>query len=169
MEGLTTAGGGAGYEGERKVGRERKRKLLEWDRLLKDFRYSDALDAVLRKVISSSVFSFSLLSLLVSHANPSPDAQQSVTPATTFALLEELIHRAGLPLALANRHDLSLEPILRFLVKHITNPRYCVLAADVAVVLIGSSSLFSRSVPFTPLKRADPTPKRLDQRSTPQL
>lgn len=38
------------FEGEHKVGRERKKKLMEWDRLLKDFRYGDALDSVLRKV-----------------------------------------------------------------------------------------------------------------------
>lgn len=60
-----------------------------------------------------------------------------MTPATAFALLSELMHRDGLPIALANRHDLSLEPILKFLVKHITNPRYCNLAADVATVIIG--------------------------------
>ena len=66
---------------------------------------------------------------------------QGITPSTTFALLTELIHRDGLPLALANRHDLSLEPILKFLVKHITDARHCILACDVASVLIGS--LFS--------------------------
>ncbi|KAM0792958.1 hypothetical protein ACM66B_002716 [Microbotryomycetes sp. NB124-2] len=99
----------AAYEGEVKVGRERKRKLQEWDRLLKDFRYGDALDSVMRK---------------------------AVTPATTFALLEELMHRDGLTIALSNRHDASLEPILRFLSKHVTNPRYGVMAADIASVLI---------------------------------
>ena len=44
MEGL------AAFEGERKVGKERRKKLMEWDRMLKDFRYGDALDSVLRKV-----------------------------------------------------------------------------------------------------------------------
>jgi U3 small nucleolar RNA-associated protein 15 len=46
MEGL----GGRTFAGEKKVGRDRKKKLQEWDRLLKDFRYGDALDSVLRKV-----------------------------------------------------------------------------------------------------------------------
>lgn len=50
------------------------------------------------------------------------------------------MHRDGLAIALANRHDLSLEPILKFLVKYITNPRHCTLAADVATVVIGQSS-----------------------------
>lgn len=62
-----------------------------------------------------------------------------MTPATAFALLTELIHRNGLSIALANRHDLSLEPILKFLIKHITNPRYSRLSIDVVTVLIGPS------------------------------
>ncbi|GAA5877675.1 hypothetical protein JCM1840_004981 [Sporobolomyces johnsonii] len=109
------------FEGEIKVGKERRRKLTEWDRMLKNFRYGDALDSVLRK---------------------------DVTPATTFALMEELIHRDGLPIALANRHDLSLEPVLSFLVKHITSPRYCVLAADVASVLI---EIYTPTLGLSPL------------------
>lgn len=72
-----------------------------------------------------------------------------MTPSTTFALLSELMHRDGLPIALANRHDLSLEPILKFLVKHITNPRYCSLAADVATVVIGKSLFHNVSMRAT--------------------
>ena len=45
MEGLSNT-----FEGEQKVGREKKKKLMEWDRMLKEFRYGDALDSVLRKV-----------------------------------------------------------------------------------------------------------------------
>lgn len=103
----------ATFEGETKVTKERRKKLSDWDRMLKNFRYGDALDSVLR---------------------------QDVTPATAFALLEELIRRDGLPIALANRHDVSLEPILSFLVRHITDARYCTLASDVASVLIGAWS-----------------------------
>lgn len=47
MEGLPSASGG-----EKKLGRERKKKLMVWDRMLKDFRYGDALDSVMRKVCS---------------------------------------------------------------------------------------------------------------------
>lgn len=115
MEGLK----GSYLEGETKVSKERKRKLTEWDKMLKNFRYGDALDSVLRK---------------------------DVTPATGFALLEELIRRDGLPIALANRDDISLEPVLSFLVKHVTNPRYCSLATDVANQLIGKYNLIETSV-----------------------
>ena len=72
-------------------------------------------------------------------------ARQNIAPATTFALLTELIHRDGLPIALANRHDLSLEPVLKFLVKHVVDPRYCTVAVDTAKVLIGTS--LSLSIP----------------------
>lgn len=47
MEGLS---GGRTFAGETKVSKDKKKKLQEWDRLLKDFRYGDALDSVLRKV-----------------------------------------------------------------------------------------------------------------------
>jgi len=102
----------ATFEGEVKVSKERRRKLTEWDRMLKSFRYGDALDSVMRG---------------------------DVTPATAFALMDELIRRDGLPIALANRTDLTLEPVLSFLVKHITHPRYSILAADIASVLVGAS------------------------------
>ncbi|GAA5984109.1 hypothetical protein JCM11641_000316 [Rhodosporidiobolus odoratus] len=111
----------ATFEGEVKVGRERKRKLAEWDKMLKNFRYGDALNSVMR-----------------------PD----VTPATAFALMEELIRRDGLPIALANRHDLTLEPVLSFLVKHITSPRFCTLAVDIATVLI---EIYTPTLGLSPL------------------
>lgn len=125
----------ATYEGEVKVTKERRRKLTEWDRMLKNFRYGDALDSALR---------------------------QDVTPATTFALLEELIRRDGLPIALANRTDLTLEPVLSFLVKHITHPRYSVLAVDVASVLVGAFTAFSLQSTFVSIDLVD------WQTSTPQ-
>ncbi|BGO97179.1 U3 small nucleolar RNA-associated protein 15 [Rhodotorula toruloides] len=111
----------ATFEGETKVTKERRKKLSEWDRMLKNFRYGDALDSVMRR---------------------------DVTPATAFALMEELIRRDGLAIALANRTDVSLEPVLSFLVKHITDPRYCVLAADVASVLI---DIYTPTLGLSPL------------------
>ncbi|GAA5970857.1 hypothetical protein JCM8115_007020 [Rhodotorula mucilaginosa] len=111
----------ATFEGETKVTKERRKKLSDWDRMLKNFRYGDALDSVLRK---------------------------DVTPATTFALMEELVRRDGLAIALANRHDVSLEPVLSFLVKHVTDARYCTLAADVASVLI---DIYTPTLGLSPL------------------
>ncbi|GAA6009957.1 hypothetical protein JCM11491_000880 [Sporobolomyces phaffii] len=115
MEGLKS------IEGEIKVAKDRRRKLTQWDKLLKNFRYGDALDSVLGR---------------------------DVTPATTFALLDELVHRDGLAIALANRDDISLEPVLSFLVKHVTNPRYCSLATDVANQLI---EIYTSALGLSPL------------------
>ncbi|SCV72504.1 BQ2448_4041 [Microbotryum intermedium] len=120
-EGKEAMEGMQAFEGEQKMGRDKKKKLMEWDRMLKDFRYGDALDSVLRK---------------------------GITAPTTFALLEELIHRDGLTIALAKRNDLSLEPILKFLVQHITNPRHCILASDVANVLI---EIYTPTLGLSPL------------------
>jgi U3 small nucleolar RNA-associated protein 15 len=63
---------------------------------------------------------------------------------TTFSLIQELIHRDGLKNALAGRDDVLLEPVLRLLLKHVTDPRFGELVCDVARVVIGefSSSCF---------------------------
>lgn len=55
----------------------------------------------------------------------------------TFSLIQELIHRDGLRVALAGRDDVLLEPVLRLLIKHVTDPRFGELVVDLATVLIG--------------------------------
>ncbi|ETS64481.1 hypothetical protein PaG_00942 [Moesziomyces aphidis] len=93
----------------------RKRKLADYDRLLKSFRYSDALDAALRK---------------------------GVAPSVTFGLILELIHRSprgsadGLRRAIAGRDDVTLEPVLRFLLRHAANPSYVDLVCDTLNVIV---------------------------------
>eukprot|EP00043_Microstomoeca_roanoka_P009156 m.87213 g.87213 ORF g.87213 m.87213 type:complete len:367 (-) comp14497_c0_seq1:2050-3150(-) len=87
----------------------RKKKLKPYDRLLKAFEYSAALDAVF----------------------------QAKTPVLVKAsFLHELVQREGLRTALSNRDDASLEPILRFVVKNITNPRYTRLLVNVAHLIL---------------------------------
>ena len=73
--------------------------------------------------------------------------QQDVRPSTTFALIQELIQRDGLQIALSGRDDVTLEPILSFLVRHVTDPRFGEMASDVAGVIIGG---WTR--PFRPRK-----------------
>ncbi|CAL1700701.1 unnamed protein product [Somion occarium] len=94
---------------EFRVERKRKKRLKEYDRLLKTFKYSAALDSVLRK---------------------------QVPPTTTFSLIQELIHRDGLRTALAGRDDVLLEPILRLLLKYVSDPRFGEMVCDVAGVVI---------------------------------
>ncbi|KAJ3416503.1 snoRNA-binding rRNA-processing protein [Chytridiales sp. JEL 0842] len=76
----------------------KKKRLKPYDKFLKSFSYSKALDAVLQS--------------------------QQRNPLVVVSLLEELIHRDGLKIALGGRDDIALEPIARFLVKHINNGRY---------------------------------------------
>ncbi|SOV05612.1 related to UTP15 - nucleolar protein, component of the small subunit processome [Ustilago sp. UG-2017a] len=93
----------------------RKRKLQDYDRFLKAFRYGDALDAALRK---------------------------RVAPSVTFGLILELIHRSprgsadGLRRAVAGRDDVTLEPVLRFLLRHAANANYVDLVCDTLNVIV---------------------------------
>jgi len=60
-----------------------------------------------------------------------------VPPATTFSLIRELVHRDGLRIALAGRDDVLLEPILRWLLKYIADPRFGELVANVTCLVLG--------------------------------
>jgi U3 small nucleolar RNA-associated protein 15 len=117
---------------EFKVESKRRRRLKEYDRFLKGFKYSAALDSALRKVSTTFLTGcriwFDCLSF------------QQVPPATTFALIQELVYRDGLRTALAGRDDVLLEPILRLLLKYVTDRRFGNMACDVAGVIIGMSS-----------------------------
>ncbi|TIC08762.1 WD40 repeat-like protein [Wallemia mellicola] len=87
----------------------RRLRLKEFDKFLKKFQYSEALDSVLRKKAS---------------------------PATTFALLLELINRDGLKQAISGRDDIGLEPLVSMLVKWIVDPRFTDVAVPVASAII---------------------------------
>ena len=93
----------------------RRQRLKRYDQLLKAFRYRDALDASL---------------------------QQGVPASVTFALIMELIRRSpsgqadGLRRAISGRDDVTLEPILRFLLRHVTNPQYTHLVCDTLNLVI---------------------------------
>ncbi|OZJ02132.1 hypothetical protein BZG36_04583 [Bifiguratus adelaidae] len=88
---------------------KRKRRLADYDRLLKKFEYGNALDAALRS---------------------------SHPPVIIVSLLQELIHRDGLSQALSGRDDISLEPIVYFIVKHVDNPKYSNLLIDVTECIL---------------------------------
>ena len=62
---------------------------------------------------------------------------QQVPPTTTFSLIQELIHRDGLRIALAGRDDVLLEPILRLLIKNVADPRFGEMTCDIGKILIG--------------------------------
>jgi hypothetical protein len=71
---------------------------------------------------------------------------QNQRPVVVVALLVELAHRDGLRAAVSGRDDVGLEPLLRFLVRHVTNPRYaralldvCAIVLDVYTPVVGQS------------------------------
>ncbi|EJD53587.1 WD40 repeat-like protein, partial [Auricularia subglabra TFB-10046 SS5] len=92
----------------------RHKKLREYDKFLKRFKYAAALDAVLRK---------------------------DVQPVTAFSLMQELIHRDGILPAISGRDDVLLEPLLRLLVKHVTDPRFCDICCEVTSLVIDTYGL----------------------------
>lgn len=52
-----------------------------------------------------------------------------------ITVLTHLIHRSALPTALSNRDELTLQPILRWLIKHIGDFRITRLTTEVALVV----------------------------------
>jgi len=89
---------------ELKEGRER---LKQFDVLLKQFQYSDALDESLRMRDPNSI----------------------------VAVIEELGRTNGLTRALSGRDEETLEPILSFITNFISEPKYAAILTGVATIL----------------------------------
>ena len=87
-----------------RVLRRRRVHLAAHDRMLKQFRYGDALDAALH----------------VGRAE------------VVAAVIEEVGRRGGLQKALANRDDQSLLPILEYIEKNISKPRHTAQMVNIA-------------------------------------
>jgi U3 small nucleolar RNA-associated protein 15 len=101
------------YRSSTTKSRRKHAKLKEWDRLMKAFRYSDALDAVL--------------------------AVPSTSPDQIVAVLDELKRLDGLKQALGGRNDVELMRILRFFVRTITDVRFGRKVSEFVSVTIGAS------------------------------
>lgn len=88
-------------------------------------------------------------------------SRQDIPPTTSFSLITELIHRDGLRTALSGRDDVSLEPILRFLIRNVTDTRFGATAAQVSLVVVGAHRFLSCPSP-SPLPSCPsfPSPSR---------
>ena len=86
----------------------KKRKLRSFDVALKQFRYNDALD----------------------------NALATRRPRDVISVLEELGRRRGLIVALSNRDEEMLEPILSFTIRYINRPHFTSLLIGIAHKLI---------------------------------
>ncbi|KAF9412595.1 snoRNA-binding rRNA-processing protein [Podila epigama] len=96
-------------EGDFTVEAQQSRRLRNYDQLLRKFQYGNALNACLRT---------------------------NQPAVVVVSLIHELIHRDGLKIALSGRDDITLEPLVQFLVKNINNPRYTTILTDVTLVMI---------------------------------
>ena len=86
---------------------QKKKKLKSYDVMLRQFKYHDALD----------------------------EAVASRDPQAIIGVLEELGRRRGLKIALENRDEETLEPILAFTASFIANPMYTPVLIGVAEML----------------------------------
>lgn len=94
---------------DQKVEVKKRKRLLQYDKLLKRFRYAEALDSVLKTAAS---------------------------PVVVTSFLQELIYRSALKLALAGRDETTLKPVLSFVAKHITNPRFASILIDTGTMIL---------------------------------
>eukprot|EP00467_Chlorarachnion_reptans_P004287 CAMPEP_0114500584 /NCGR_PEP_ID=MMETSP0109-20121206/8041_1 /TAXON_ID=29199 /ORGANISM="Chlorarachnion reptans, Strain CCCM449" /LENGTH=509 /DNA_ID=CAMNT_0001678253 /DNA_START=62 /DNA_END=1588 /DNA_ORIENTATION=- len=90
------------------VANKRKKKLQQYDYFMHKFQYKNALDAAL----------------------------QSAHPNVVTSVLDELMQREGLKIALADRDDKELLPVLSFIVKHVTNPHHADILVHTANIII---------------------------------
>lgn len=84
---------------------ERSLRLRPYDVQLKKFQYQQALDSALR----------------------------TRNPVVVITVLEELCRRSGLTIALSGREEeAALEPLLSFIVRYVSHPRYSRIIVQVA-------------------------------------
>lgn len=103
-----------------RVAVDRPRRLAAYDEYLREFRFGAALD----------------------HAVSQPN------PLVTCSLIEELRHRGCLDMAISGKDDAALLPILRFVGKYATDPRFSGTLLDVAEQV---TSKYARALGQSPL------------------
>jgi U3 small nucleolar RNA-associated protein 15 len=57
-------------------------------------------------------------------------------PVIVTSFLQELIYRSSLKRALAGRDETTLKPVLTFLSRHITNPRFSSVLIDTGMMIL---------------------------------
>ncbi|XP_074650332.1 U3 small nucleolar RNA-associated protein 15 homolog [Tubulanus polymorphus] len=93
------------------VPKQQKNQLAKYDEYFRKFEYTKALDAAFHIYVRRRY------------------------PEVTISVLQELIRRRGIKAALAGRDEKSLEPILRFAQKNISNPKYMSTLIDISLLL----------------------------------
>jgi U3 small nucleolar RNA-associated protein 15 len=96
------------------TGGKRKKKAKEhpWQKDLRLGRYAQALDHVI------------------------DTAQPDCSPLTALTVLVALRHRSALRESLQGRDEVSVQPVLRWVSRHVVDPRYAAVCVDVALHLL---------------------------------
>lgn len=129
----------------------RARRLKPYDRLLKGFRYSEALDAILRPGIPAPV-AFALLVELKRRGTVGAGAGNlSRNVFTGWTTGNSVSAADGLARAIGGRDDVGLEPLLRFLLRHASNPQWADIVCDTLEVVL---DLYSSTLGLSPLTDA---------------
>jgi U3 small nucleolar RNA-associated protein 15 len=89
--------------------RAKPKKETLWERNLRQGKYSEALDLVLAEKKDS---------------------------ITVLSLLTALRHRSAMRAALQGRDENTVQPVLKWVCKHITDPRYVSICVDAALLLL---------------------------------
>lgn len=139
--------------GPSQVEARRKTQLRPYESFLKAFQYKNALNAALE------VRCRFLLTCACFFASASLRARQTRDPLVVVSLIEELRQRDGLQVALAGRlvllscapsapltcartcrrsDETTLEPLVAFVAKYITHPRYSSLLITISNALFGT-------------------------------
>lgn len=104
-------------------------KPKQWETFLRKGRYGAALDAVLNPSARDTKY-------------PPPLPEDAATkysssdPVSVMTVLTALRHRSALRSALSNRDEVSLQPIMQWVCRHIMDPRYVSLCVDVGECVI---------------------------------
>ncbi|KAL3424406.1 small nucleolar ribonucleoprotein complex subunit (WD domain-containing protein) [Phlyctema vagabunda] len=89
--------------------REKSKRQAPWERHLRQGKYPQALDYVL---------------------------EEKLPAITVLSCLVELRHRSAMLAALQGRDENTVQPILKWVTKHITDPRYVGTTCDTAIILL---------------------------------
>jgi U3 small nucleolar RNA-associated protein 15 len=90
--------------------RRKRKNLPQWDQALRKVQYGKALDLAL--------------------------AEEPQNPITVLTILTALHQRSALQAALRGRDETTLQPIMKWLIKHLSDPRHIVLTSYVSKLLL---------------------------------
>ena len=139
----------------------KKDNLKQYEAFLKKFKYKDTVDTAL-KVRTYILFPYRRNLLLVWLARPHTStmlytgsdtssvevgdlASQTIPTQVkgsrrglvVYSLFQELARRDGLTIALSGRNEAELRPLLHYLIKFMTLPKYAPLLLDICDIVVG--------------------------------